>query len=794
MQTPTGPILRDLVLVGGGHSHVVVLKAFGMQALPGLRITLVCTDAHTPYSGMLPGYVAGHYSYDEVHLDLVRLCAYAGARFVRAQLTGIDREARQVLLHGRPPLDYDLLAINTGSTPQLAQVQGAQDHAIPVKPIAAFNARWLQLLANVRAGQGPRRIAVVGAGAGGVELLLAMQYRLGNECKALGLPAPQFALFSAAPEILPTHSPGVRARFMHTLQARGVQVHVGARVQAVSATGVQLLRAVATAQQGTTQNLGPPSSLPPALEQVDADAVFWVTQAAGGSWLASTGLALDADGCVCVNAFLQSQTDARIFASGDVAAFGPRALEKAGVFAVRMGMPLARNLRRAVCGLPLKPYRPQKHWLALISTGDRYAVASRGLLGFAGAWVWRWKDRIDRRFMQRFSDLGIATMAPTAADTGALAHFADLDAQERAQAQAAQAMRCGGCAAKVGAGVLGRALGGLQTLHSPDVLIGLSAPDDAALVRIPAGKAQVQTVDFFRAFIDDPYRFGQIAANHALGDIFAMGATAHTATAIAVVPPGLDRQTQSLLSQLMAGAVQVLNAAGCALVGGHSGEGPELSLGFAINGLVDLDAQGRPVQVMRKSGALAGDALLLTKPLGTGTLFAAHALGSARGRWVEAALDSMAQSSQGAAHTLAQFGAHACTDVTGFGLLGHLVEMLQTERLGAQLELASLPVLDGALASLQAGVFSSLHSSNAQQSLAIAAGPGKESGQGSEASLRRELLFDPQTAGGLLASVPWEQAQACLQALRAQGYTQCALIGRVCEVANLGSPITLVEQ
>ena len=794
MQTPTGPILRDLVLVGGGHSHVVVLKAFGMQALPGLRITLVCTDAHTPYSGMLPGYVAGHYSYDEVHLDLVRLCAYAGARFVRAQLTGIDREARQVLLHGRPPLDYDLLAINTGSTPQLAQVQGAQDHAIPVKPIAAFNARWLQLLANVRAGQGPRRIAVVGAGAGGVELLLAMQYRLGNECKALGLPAPQFALFSAAPEILPTHSAGVRARFMHTLQARGVQVHVGARVQAVSATGVQLLRAVATAQQGTTQNLGPPSNLPPALEQVDADAVFWVTQAAGGSWLASTGLALDADGCVCVNAFLQSQTDARIFASGDVAAFGPRALEKAGVFAVRMGMPLARNLRRAVCGLPLKPYRPQKHWLALISTGDRYAVASRGLLGFAGAWVWRWKDRIDRRFMQRFSDLGIATMAPMAAGSGALAHFADLDAQERAQAQAAQAMRCGGCAAKVGAGVLGRALGGLQTLHSPDVLIGLSAPDDAALVRIPAGKAQVQTVDFFRAFIDDPYRFGQIAANHALGDIFAMGATAHTATAIAVVPPGLDRQTQSLLSQLMAGAVQVLNAAGCALVGGHSGEGPELSLGFAINGLVDLDAQGQPLQLMRKTGALAGDALLLTKPLGTGSLFAAHALGSARGRWVEAALDSMAQSSQGAAHTLAQFGAHACTDVTGFGLLGHLVEMLQTERLGAQLELASLPVLDGALASLQAGIFSSLHSSNAQQGRAIAAGPGKESGQGSEASLRRELLFDPQTAGGLLASVPWEQAQACLQALRAQGYTQCALIGRVCEVANLGSPITLVEQ
>jgi selenide,water dikinase len=753
--------------------------------LPGLRITLVCSDAHTPYSGMLPGYVAGHYAYDEVHLDLVRLCAYAGARFVRAQVVGIDRVARQVLLHARPPLDYDVLAINTGSTPQAAQVPGAADHAIPVKPIAAFNARWLQLLASVRAGQGPRRIAVVGAGAGGVELLLAMQYRLDKECKALGLARPQFSLFSAASDILPTHNAGVRARFMQTLQARGVQIHVGARVQSVNSSGVQLRR---TADARMAEATAP--------EQADADAVFWVTQASGGSWLASTGLALDADGCVRVNAFLQSQTDERVFASGDVAAFGPRALEKAGVFAVRMGMPLARNLRYALCGLPLKLYQPQRHWLALISTGDRYAVASRGLLGFAGAWVWRWKDRIDRRFMQRFSDLGIATMEPMAAGAGAqaLAHFADLDAQERAQAQAAQAMRCGGCAAKVGAGVLGRALSGLQTLDSPDVLIGLSAPDDAALVRIPAGKAQVQTVDFFRAFIDDPYRFGQIAANHALGDIFAMGATPHTATAIAVVPPGLDRQTQSLLSQLMAGAVQVLQAAGCALVGGHSGEGPELSLGFAINGLVDLDAQGQPLHVMHKSGALAGDALILTKPLGTGTLFAAHALGQARGRWVEAALDSMAQSSQGAAQTLAQFGAHACTDVTGFGLLGHLVEMLQTPGLGAQLETASLPALDGVLASIQAGIFSSLHSSNAQQSLAIAAGAGKASGQGSEASLRRELLFDPQTAGGLLASVPWDRAQACLQALRTQGYTQCALIGRVCEAADLRAPITLVEQ
>ena len=793
MQVSTVPVLRDLVLVGGGHSHVAVLKAFGMRPLAGLRITLVCTDAHSPYSGMLPGYIAGHYDYDAVHLDLVRLCAFAGARFVRAEVTGIDRQSRRVLLRGRPPLDYDYLALNTGSTPHVQSIDGATTHAVSVKPIAAFNTRWLDLLAQVQAGQGPKRIAVVGAGAGGVELLLAMQYRLQAECASRGLKEPQFILVSATQQILPTHKPWVRQVFMRTLQARSVQVHLGSRVRAIDSQGVQLEWALDA--NGTNSGLitaHPATHLP-------ADAVFWVTQAAGGAWLASTGLALDDAGCVRVNAFLQSETDERIFASGDVAAFTPRPLEKAGVFAVRMGMPLAHNLRRALCGQALREFRPQSRWLALISTGDRYAVASRGALGFAGAWVWRWKDSIDRRFMRRFSDLGVATMpaARDPADTQALSLMAGLDAQEQTQALDAQAMRCGGCAAKVGADVLSRALAGLQTVSKPEIVLGMAAGDDAALVRIPPGKAQVQTVDFFRAFIDDPYRFGQIAANHALGDIFAMGAEPHTAMAIAVVPPGLDRQTQSLLSQLMAGAVQVLNAADCALVGGHSGEGPQLSLGFALTGLLDMDAQGQPLQYMRKDGARLGDALVLTKALGTGTLFAAHALAKARGRWVEAALDSMAQSSAGAAKVLMQHGANACTDVTGFGLLGHLMEMLQSQRLGAHIYLSALPVLDGALQCLQDGIFSSLHHSNAQRASAIArpshnaASPKRPDPQ---RQWREALLFDPQTAGGLLASVPWEHAPDCVQALKAQGYAHCAIVGRVGETTDFRAPVALVEQ
>ncbi|MDP3925698.1 MAG: FAD-dependent oxidoreductase, partial [Hydrogenophaga sp.] len=377
MQVSEQPVLRDLVLVGGGHSHVVVLRMLAMQPEPGLRTTLICTDVDTPYSGMLPGYISGHYSFDDVHIDLGRLAAFAKARFIRAEVTGLDRANQRVMLRGRPSVPYDLLSINTGSTPNVRQVEGAQAHSVPVKPIAQFNQRWLNLLARVRELQTPLTVAVVGGGAGGVELVLSMQYRLRHELQALGRSPDllRFVLLTAGDTILPTHNPGVRARFARVLHDRGVAVHTHAEVTKVTPGCLHT-------QDG---------------RRFDTDETLWVTQAGGPAWLPSTGLALDAHGFIHINEHLQTLTDPNIFAAGDVASFTARPLEKAGVFAVRMGPPLARNLRQALRGQPLVAYTPQRRWLALISTGDRFAVASRGRLGFAGAWVWRWKDRIDRR-------------------------------------------------------------------------------------------------------------------------------------------------------------------------------------------------------------------------------------------------------------------------------------------------------------------------------------------------------------------------------------------------------------
>lgn len=758
MQSSEQPVLRDIVLVGGGHSHVGVLKSFGMKPVPGVRLTVICRDTDTPYSGMLPGYIAGHYSHDEVHIDLNTLAAFAGARFFRDEVIGLDRANRKVICRNRPPVPYDQLSINIGSAPQIGQVPGAADHAVAVKPIHLFNERWLALLARVQQHAGKTRIAVVGAGAGGVELTLAMQHRLRGELRALGRDPNELAfhLFSDTADILPTHNASVRQTFQRVLTERQVVIHLNSEVTQVSERNIQT-------SDGTLMEM---------------DEIVWVTQAGGAPWLRQTGLALDASGFIEVNDQLQSTSDPAVFAAGDIAAFSSRPLPKAGVFAVRQGKPLAANLRRAVLGEPLVSYRPQRNWLALISTGDRFAVASRGALSWQGQWVWRWKDWIDRRFMDKFQTFPV--MDESAMGKAAPSRV-KLDQEEAAQAISAIAMRCGGCGAKVGATVLSRALGALQPIERTDVLIGLHAPDDAAVVRVPSGKAMVHSVDFFRAFIDDPYLFGKVAANHALGDIFAMGGEAQSATAVATVPSGLEAKVEDVLFQMMTGAVEVLNEAGCALVGGHTGEGKELALGFAINGLVDEDLHA----VLKKGGMRPGDVLLLTKPIGTGTLFAAHARLKTRGRWIDAALASMIQSNRLGAQCLLAHGATACTDLTGFGLLGHLVEMTRPSGVDAELNLAALPLLDGALETSAAGILSSLQPANVRLRRALR--------NQAEAITHPAypLIFDPQTAGGLLASVPADRAEACMAALRKLGYSKTVAIGRILPQGDALEPIVL---
>lgn len=711
-----------MVLVGAGHAHVAVLRSFAMLPVAGVRLTLITREVDTPYSGMLPGFVAGHYGFDDIHIDTGPLTRRAGGRLYQDEAIGLDIARRLVLCCDRPPVPYDLLSLDIGSRPNTSAIVGADSYAIPVKPIDGFLTRFEALRARVLTGAS-RHVLLVGGGAGGVELLLSVERRLRRDAGDRDL---RFTLVSGGNDILPSFPAAFRTRFRAVFAARGIEIRSGAHVLAVDEGGVTL----------TDQ------------KRIEADEVLWTTEAAPSRWLAETGLALDSGGFLRVDAGLHAIGHPEILAAGDMVSFDPGTIPRSGVYAVRAGPVLAANIRARLSGRQPRRYRPQRDALYLVSTGDTHAIGTRNGITFEGDWVWRLKDRIDRRFMARFNHL-----PPMPGDT--------------------DDMRCGGCGAKVGALVLSQALATLPRVARADVLVGFDAPDDAAVLDTGGPDLSVQTVDYFRSPIDDPYRFGMIAANHSLGDLYAMGAEPRTALAIVTLPHGPEDKLASDLAAMMQGANEILADAGCALVGGHTGEGAELALGFALTGRV-----GRR-SFYRKSGMCPGDALILTKPIGTGTLLAADMRGQARARWVQAAIRHMTHSNRAAAEALVGFTVHAVTDVTGFGLLGHLLEMIKASGVGACIELDRIPILDGARETIARGIVSSMQSQNERSIGAVA----------NLAQVRLlplfPLLLDPQTAGGLLIALPLDEAGQYVVALHHAGYAHAAIIGAVTEGNSL---------
>ncbi|MDZ7669422.1 MAG: FAD-dependent oxidoreductase, partial [Gammaproteobacteria bacterium] len=348
------PPVVDLVLAGGGHSHVQVLRSLGMRPLPGARITVISREVFTPYSGMLPGHVAGCYAERDIHIDLGPLARFAGARLLAAEVTALDLDAGRIDLDGYPSVRFDVLSLNTGAVPAAVGECG-----IKVKPIGRFLPRWREVVEQVLPGQ---QITLVGGGAGGVELAMAMRRALG----------PEVHLTVVTDTLLAGHGERAAARLRAALHRHGIDVVEDFRVAQASntANGQELV-----AEDGRRRH---------------SNHLFWVTGVAAPGWLDRAGLSTDAGGFVRVDRHLRSLSHPQVFAAGDVAALEGQRRAKSGVYAVRQGPVLTANLRRSVLGGRLVRYRAQRRVLAIIGTADGRAVASRGTWSAAGRWVWWW--------------------------------------------------------------------------------------------------------------------------------------------------------------------------------------------------------------------------------------------------------------------------------------------------------------------------------------------------------------------------------------------------------------------
>lgn len=726
-----------VVLVGGGHSQVQVLRAMMMRPWPEARVTVVLDIPVAIYSGMVPGFVARQYRASELEIEVVPLARLAGAEVVLTPAVGVDPRRRRVLLEGRAPLAYDFCSFDIGSTVAGLDLPGVREHACATRPISRLVAEIESVSAAFLDGDPARpfEVVVAGGGAGGVELAFTLRERLLRDGAGASRPARSLrvTLLQAQDEILTGFPRSLAARARRQAAARGIRIRTGAEVAEAAAGSVTLRGG----------------------ETLPADALVWAVGAGSRETLRESGLPLDDRGFVLTRPTLQTVGDDRIFAVGDCATLADWPdTPKAGVYAVRQGPFLSENLRRAVAGRPLTRYRPQRDFLTLLNLGDGSALGAKWGQSFEGEWVMRWKDRIDRRFMERFQvlDEGDATAA----------------AFSRMDTKAMDAMLCGGCAAKAGQTTLDEALGRLREELGPGarppggaagrVRLGLGQPDDAAAFVTPGGDTVVSSVDWFRGFSEDRWLVGKVAAANALSDLFATGAAPRYATALVCLPEEESREERAeSLFQLLAGARSLFDERGVTLLGGHTTVGPELTVGFAV--------EGHPLaeELLTLDGAAPGDGLWLTKDLGVGVVLRGVRLGRGRGAWLRAAAAQMVRPNEAAARAAVSCGLAAATDVTGFGLASHLAEMLRASGVSAEVWVPELPALPGAEALLASGLRSTAHAENRR----IVRGMRVE--DGAAAHPRFELLFDPQTAGGFLAAVPPAREEAFGAALAEAG-------------------------
>ncbi len=709
---------RHIVLLGIGHTNAHVVRMWAMNPLPDTDLTCVSDSGVATYSGFLPAVLAGQLPPDAMELDLVRLCAAAGARLITDHVTGLDRRKNLLLFSERPPIPYDVLSIGIGSVPHIPVAGADAPSLVAIKPMRSFIDRLTTAIERCSNSHRPLQIVVVGGGAAGVEVAQCLPARLMSITSA----KIHITLVNRNKQLLPGCSSGTIRRVQRKIEQLSHTILNDCSVDQIE-------------EDRVTLNDG---------ETLPADVVVWATGATAPSLLSTFDLPKDDRGFLLTDNTLRSTSGGSIFAVGDTGTIQNEDLPKAGVYAVRQGPILWDNIQRTLNGRSLVPYEPQRSFLKLLNMGDGTAIGEWRAISFSGRWVMRLKQRIDQRFMEMYQRLPDMMAMP-------------------------DDMPCRGCGCKLSGDVLEAALGADNA----------TARDDATVIKVgDAGASEddiLVTTDFFSAPFPDAWLTGRVAAIHSASDLHAMGATPFAAEAIVVLPEGDEATQQKLLKDFQAGATLEFERMGATITGGHTITGPRWEIGFSVFG------RTRSRQLIRKQGLNAGDHLFLTKPLGSGVLMAALMRGHCRHADYQSMIELMLSGNQQVAEIAVDCGMTTGTDITGFGLLGHLQEML-TDDVQVLLQLDSVPLMPGARDAMEQGIASSLLPANRCWLQNVR----------NEQSECLDLLLDPQTSGGLLLAVPAAKTDDFLRRFADGGLAEPADIA-VVKSAKSGAPTVIVQ-
>lgn len=670
---------RHIVLLGIGHTNAHIVRMWAMNPLPDTDLTCISDSVVTTYSGFLPAVLAGQLPAAAMEIDLVRLCAAADARLITDPVTEVDTGRRVLQFAERPPVPYDVLSVGIGSVPQMPASGADSASLVTIKPMRSFIDRLSMAVARLATPSDPFQVVVAGGGAAGAEVTLCLPERLRSMTRS-GL---HITLINRGHELLSECTPGTSQRVRRLIEERGTTVLNNNSVTQINHSSVRL-------QSGRV---------------LPADIVIWATSATAPALLSKFDLPKDDRGFLLTDDTLMSTDGSPVFAVGDTGTIKGRRVHKAGVYAVRQGPVLWKNVQRQLDGRSLIPYVPQSSFLKLLNTGDGRAIGEWRGLRFEGRWTMQLKQHIDQRFVDRYQLLPDQMVVPND-------------------------MQCRGCGCKLGGDALEAAIGGDGRVRD-DAMVILKGANDSAK------DAVLVTTDFFSAPFPDAWLTGRVTAIHSASDIYAMGALPFAAEAIVVLPDGDEATQQQMLRDFQAGAAQEFEGMGATISGGHTITGPRWEVGFTVF--------GRPAgkQLVRKHGLAPGDQLFLTKPLGSGILLAALMRGRCPHADYESMIDVLLRGNHDAALIAAQCGVVAGTDVTGFGLLGHLQEML-TDDVRIQLNWSSIPYMPGAREAAGQGIASSLLPANRCYLRGVV----------SDLTDSLDLLLDPQTCGGLLLAVP----------------------------------------